>query len=64
LGDQPTVIGLTVLKFVDLRASYLGAGDVVDGAALDKYSFTRDSYLQRQRNKQYDGDPPEDEDTP
>lgn len=63
-GDQPTAVGLTVLKFVDLRAGYLGAGDVVEGAALDKYSFTRDSYLQRQRNKQYDGDPPEEEEAP
>ena len=64
LGDQATTIGLTVIKFVDLRASYLGAGDVVDGAALDKYSFTRDAYLQRQRNKQYDGDPPEEDEAP
>lgn len=61
LGDQATVTGLTVLKVVDVRAGYLGAGDVVEGAALDKYSFTRDAYLQRQRNKQYDGDPPEDD---
>ena len=64
LGDQATVTGLTVLKLVDVRSSYLGAGDVVEGAALDKYSFTRDAYLQRQRNKQYDGDPPEDDDAP
>jgi phospholipid-binding lipoprotein MlaA len=61
LGDQATVTGLTVLKVVDVRSGYLGAGDVVEGAALDKYSFTRDAYLQRQRNKQYDGDPPEDD---
>ncbi len=32
---------------------------MVDGAALDKYSFTRESYLQRQRNLDYDGNPPE-----
>lgn len=64
LGDQATVTGLNVLKLVDVRAAYLGAGDVVDGAALDKYSFTRDAYLQRQRNQQYDGDPPEDEYVP
>jgi phospholipid-binding lipoprotein MlaA len=64
LGDQATTVGLTVIKFVDLRAGYIGAGDVVDGAALDIYSFTRDAYLQRQRNKQYDGDPPDEGEAP
>jgi len=31
---------------------------LVEEAALDKYSFIRDSYLQRRRNQVYDGDPP------
>jgi phospholipid-binding lipoprotein MlaA len=52
---------MTLLKLVDYRASLLGAGDVLDGAALDKYAFIRDAYLQRQRNKQYDGNPPDEE---
>jgi phospholipid-binding lipoprotein MlaA len=64
LGDQTTVLEMTGLKLIDYRASLLGAGDVVEGAALDKYSFTRDAYLQRQRNKQYDGNPPEDDAEP
>ncbi|MDW5444064.1 VacJ family lipoprotein [Polaromonas sp. SM01] len=38
---------LYALRIVDLRASLLRAGDVLDQAALDKYSFTRDAYLQR-----------------
>lgn len=38
---------LYVLRAVDLRASLLRASDVLDQAALDKYSFTRDAYLQR-----------------
>jgi len=59
IADEGTRTGLTVLNVVDLRAQYLRAGDVVEGAALDKYSFTRDSYLQRQRNRVYDGNPPE-----
>ena len=63
-SDQTTALELTGLKIVDYRASLLGAGDVVEGAALDKYSFTRDAYLQRQRNKQYDGNPPEDDTQP
>jgi phospholipid-binding lipoprotein MlaA len=59
--DEGTHYGLLGLNLVNLRATYLNAGDVVDGAALDKYSFTRDAYLQRQRNKLYDGNPPEEE---
>jgi phospholipid-binding lipoprotein MlaA len=63
-GDQQTVVEMTALKVIDYRASFLGAGDVVEGAALDTYSFTRDAYLQRQRNKLYDGNPPEDDTEP
>ena len=54
---------LTLLNVVDTRATYLGASNAVDGAALDGYSFIRDVYLQRQRYLQYDGNPP-DEDQP
>lgn len=60
--DEPTRTGATVLNLVNLRATYLQAGDVVDGAALDKYSFMREAYLQRQRNQVYDGNPPDEED--
>ena len=36
-----------------------GANDgLLRGAALDRYSFVRDGYLQRRRNQVYDGDPP------
>ena len=38
---------LTGLRLVDTRARFLGAGDVLDEAALDKYSFARDVYLRR-----------------
>lgn len=38
---------LYVLRAVDLRADLLRVGEVLDQAALDKYSFTRDAYLQR-----------------
>jgi len=38
-------------RVVDARASLLGAGNVLDEAALDRYSFTRDVFLQiRQRD--------------
>ncbi|MDZ7938982.1 MAG: VacJ family lipoprotein [Rhodoferax sp.] len=59
--NESTRTGLTVLNVVDLRAQYLRAGDVVNGAALDRYTFTREAYLQRQRNADYDGDPPEED---
>ena len=57
--DAQSRDGLNVLNIVDVRAQYLAAGDVVEGAALDKYSFTRDVYLQRQRSRLYDGNPPD-----
>ena len=47
---------LTVLSFTDLRASYLQADDVVKAGALDPYSFTRDSYLQRRLYLQNEGE--------
>ena len=39
-----------MLGVVNLRANFLGAGDVLDEAALDKYSFAREIYLQRRRS--------------
>jgi len=63
IGDQDTRTWLPILDAVDLRAKYLNASDVLEGAALDSYTFRRDAYLQRQRNIQYDGNPPEEEDT-
>jgi phospholipid-binding lipoprotein MlaA len=40
---------LITLRLVDVRANLLSAGRLLDAAALDKYSFTRDAYLQRRR---------------
>lgn len=59
--DNRTRDGLTLLNLVDTRATYLRAGEVVEDAALDKYSFTRDAFLQRRRNLVYDGNPPEED---
>ncbi|MDB5886697.1 MAG: VacJ family lipoprotein [Polaromonas sp.] len=41
---------LSGLRLVDTRAGLLGAGDLLDQAALDKYAFTRDAYLQRRQS--------------
>ncbi len=50
---------LSALRLVDLRAGLLGASRMIDSAALDKYSFTRDAYLQRRRSliRGYIGEP-------
>lgn len=37
------------VNLVNTRANLLTAGEVVSGAAIDKYSFMRDAYLQRRR---------------
>ena len=42
---------LVVMRGVDTRSKYLGAGELLDQAALDKYTFTRDFYLQRRRSQ-------------
>ena len=42
---------LYALRMVDTRANLLRAGSVIDNAALDKYSFTRDVYLQLRKGQ-------------
>lgn len=49
INPQGTRSGLYVLRVVDVRSNLLRASDVLEGAALDRYSFLRDSYLQRRR---------------
>jgi phospholipid-binding lipoprotein MlaA len=46
------------VRIVSVRASLLGAGDLLAAAALDKYSFVRDAYLQRREYLISDGNPP------
>jgi phospholipid-binding lipoprotein MlaA len=47
--DNPVRLGLKGLEVVNLRAGALQAGRVIEGAALDKYTFVREAYLQRRR---------------
>ena len=47
-----------VLRLVNKRANLLAADKVIEEAALDKYSYMRDAYLQRRRNLIHDGNPP------
>jgi len=54
-GIEYTVLGLRV---VNERAELLPADRLVREAALDRYSFIRDGFLQRRRSLVYDGNPP------
>ena len=47
--------GLYVLRVVDARANLLRASSVLESAALDRYSFTRDAYLQRRESQIFRG---------
>ncbi|HEX2566656.1 MAG TPA: MlaA family lipoprotein, partial [Burkholderiales bacterium] len=47
-----------VLRLVNTRADLLDASRILEEAALDKYTFQRDAYLQRRRSLIYDGNPP------
>jgi phospholipid-binding lipoprotein MlaA len=51
-------IAINSLRIINRRADLLDAGQLLEDAAFDKYSFLRDGYLQRRRNQIYDGDPP------
>ena len=56
----PTRNTSSVLRAIDTRSSLLKATGMLEDVALDRYTFTRDAYLQRRRNDIYDGNPPED----
>jgi phospholipid-binding lipoprotein MlaA len=49
------------LRLTSVRADLLEASRILEEAALDKYVFQRDAYLQRRRNLIYDGHPPREE---
>jgi phospholipid-binding lipoprotein MlaA len=49
--DSTLQTSLTVLEVVDTRAGLLRAGAMLNEAAIDKYSFMRDFYLQRRQNQ-------------
>lgn len=59
IGDPTAHNSLKVLSLVETRAGLLRAGSLIEGAALDPYSFTRDVFLQRRRDEVFDGEPPD-----
>lgn len=62
LPDVALRNSVTGLRVVDTRNTYYEAGDLLDGAAIDKYSFMRDAYIQRreyQINEGREGEEPQ-----
>jgi phospholipid-binding lipoprotein MlaA len=49
---------VVVLRFIGVRADLLDASRLLEEAALDRYVFQRDAYLQRRRSLIYDGQAP------
>ncbi|MFY9329393.1 MAG: VacJ family lipoprotein [Georgfuchsia sp.] len=49
---------LLVTRVISDRTAFLPAEKVIEEAALDKYSYIRDAYLQHRRGQVYDGSPP------
>ncbi len=58
VSHVPTRNALLALRLIDTRADLLPADKVIEEAALDKYSYVRDGYLQRRRSLVYDGNAP------
>jgi phospholipid-binding lipoprotein MlaA len=53
---------LYATRAISNRANLLDASSVLEQAALDRYAFVRDAWLQRRLNLVYDGDPPRERD--
>jgi phospholipid-binding lipoprotein MlaA len=53
-----TQYALWGLRLTQTRADLLEASRILEEAALDRYVFQRDAYLQRRRSLVYDGRPP------
>jgi phospholipid-binding lipoprotein MlaA len=64
ISDGSYQFGVVGLQIINTRARLLGASQVIDDIALDKYTFIRDAYLQRRRSRVFDGDAPEIPDAP
>ena len=50
--------GIAAVEVVNLRAGLLGATQLLNDVALDKYTFLRQAYLARRLDVVYDGSPP------
>lgn len=60
VSDIPVRNSMYALRLIDIRANLLRVGQLLEDAALDRYTFTRDAFLQRRRNDVHDGNLPDD----
>jgi phospholipid-binding lipoprotein MlaA len=58
ISDVPLRNSIYGVGAVDLRAQVTETSQIIDTAALDRYVFIRNAYLQRRRYLLYDGKPP------
>jgi len=58
----PVRNSLYATRAISNRAKLLDATNLLEQAALDRYTFVRDAWLQRRRNLVYDGNPPRERD--
>ena len=49
---------LYAAKIISIRTDLLKQEEVLDAAAVDRYAFMRDAYMQRRQSLVFDGDPP------
>ncbi|MGD8909078.1 MAG: VacJ family lipoprotein [Chromatiales bacterium] len=61
-GSQGVYWSLLTLNMVDRRADLIEAGEVLDEAAVDRYSFMREFYLQKRESAINDGESSEQDD--
>jgi phospholipid-binding lipoprotein MlaA len=52
-------VAVDAVGVIDTRAGLLGASQMLDELAFDRYTFMRDAYITRRRSLVYDGNPPE-----
>jgi len=52
-------VAIDAVGVIDTRAGLLGASQMLDELAFDRYTFMRDAYITRRRSLVYDGNPPE-----
>jgi phospholipid-binding lipoprotein MlaA len=52
-------VAIDAVGVVDTRAGLLGASQMLDELAFDRYTFMRDAYITRRRSLVYDGNPPD-----
>ncbi len=58
IEDAGTRNLVIALRIISARTDLLDVEDLIDEAAMDRYNFIREAYLQRRLNLIYDGNPP------